>query len=200
MRQHELTELALILLAAGYSRRFGQNKLLYPVNGKPMYSYGLDTLKKAAGLLKVNCQVQVVTQYEQILEACISQGFPVYMNPAPDLGIASSMQVGLQHNLHKDACLFMVADQPGLTAGSVKELVDGFLLSEKGMGVCCFQEKMGNPCIFGSRYYPQLLKLSGDRGGKVLIRQYPEDVFYYQIRDPQELLDIDYSPELSGRS
>ena len=75
-----------------------------------MYSYGLDTLKKAAGLLKVNCQVQVVTQYEQILEACISQGFPVYMNPAPDLGIASSMQLGLQHNLHKDACLFMVAD------------------------------------------------------------------------------------------
>ena len=68
------------------------------------------------------------------------------------------------------------------------------------MGVCCFQEKMGNPCIFGSRYYPQLLKLSGDRGGKVLIRQYPEDVFNYQIRDPQELLDIDYSPELSGRS
>ena len=63
MRQHELTELALILLAAGYSRRFGQNKLLYPVNGKPMYSYGLDTLKKAAGLLKVNCQVQVVTQH-----------------------------------------------------------------------------------------------------------------------------------------
>ena len=48
MRQHELTELALILLADGYSRRFGQNKLLYPVNGKPMYSYGLDTLKKAA--------------------------------------------------------------------------------------------------------------------------------------------------------
>ena len=77
MRQHELTEIAFILLAAGYSRRFGQNKLLYPVNGKPMYSYGLDTLKKAAGLLKVNCQVQVVTQYEQILEACISHGFPV---------------------------------------------------------------------------------------------------------------------------
>ncbi|MFQ9157175.1 MAG: hypothetical protein ACLR5B_05925 [Blautia sp.] len=52
----------------------------------------------------------------------------------------------------------MVADQPGLTAGSVKELVDGFLLSEKGMGVCCFQEKMGNPCIFGSRYYPSAFK------------------------------------------
>jgi len=195
MRQYEQTKIALILLAAGYSRRFGQNKLLYPVNGQPMYKYGLDTLREAAQLLEVNCQVQVVTQYQQIREACSSQGIPVYINPDPDLGIASSMQIGLEHNLQMDACLFMVADQPRLTAESVKELVEGFLISEKGMGVACFQEKMGNPCIFGAKYFQQLLEISGDRGGKVLIRKYPEDVFYYQIKDPGELLDIDYSAE-----
>ena len=198
MRQHEQTELALILLAAGYSRRFGQNKLLYPVNGKPMYSFGLDTLKKAAGLLKVNCQVQVVTQYEQILETCNSQGLPAYMNPAPDLGIASSMQVGLQHNLHKDACLFMVADQPGLKSGSVKELVEGFLLSGKGMGVCCLQEKMGNPCIFGRKYYNELLSLEGDKGGKKVIMKHLDNTQIYEIEEGRELEDIDYCESIQS--
>ena len=31
----------LILLAAGSSRRFGGNKLLAPLNGKPLYTWGL---------------------------------------------------------------------------------------------------------------------------------------------------------------
>ena len=197
MEQHKEAKIALILLAAGFSRRFGQNKLLYPVNGKPMYKNGLDTLTEASGKLRACCQVQVVTQYPQIREACRCQEIPVYMNPEPDQGIASSMQVGLQHNLHMDACLFMVADQPGLTADSVRKLVEGFLVSGKGMGVTCFQEQMGNPCIFSKKYYRQLLKLSGDQGGKGLIRRYPEDVFCYQTQESKELLDIDFSTELT---
>ena len=35
----------LILLAAGNSKRFLENKLLYKINGKDMYMYILDTIK-----------------------------------------------------------------------------------------------------------------------------------------------------------
>ena len=34
----------LIFLAAGFSRRFGSNKLFYLMDGKPMYRHVLDRL------------------------------------------------------------------------------------------------------------------------------------------------------------
>ena len=36
--------IALIMLAAGNSRRFGGNKLLYEIDGNPMYRYILERL------------------------------------------------------------------------------------------------------------------------------------------------------------
>ena len=38
----------LILMAAGNSRRFGSNKLLYEWRGKKLYRYMLDALLEAA--------------------------------------------------------------------------------------------------------------------------------------------------------
>ena len=37
-------KIALIMLAAGNSRRFGRNKLLYEIEGKPMYRHILEKL------------------------------------------------------------------------------------------------------------------------------------------------------------
>ena len=39
-------KLGLIMLAAGNSRRFGSNKLLYGIDGMPMYRHILLELKK----------------------------------------------------------------------------------------------------------------------------------------------------------
>ena len=41
-------DIDLILLAAGNSRRFGSNKLLYEVDGKPMYAHMLEKLLSIA--------------------------------------------------------------------------------------------------------------------------------------------------------
>ena len=79
----------LILMAAGNSRRFGSNKLLYEWKGKKLYRYMLDALLEAAeelgknsgadtgsrevpdrerGSGKRDIRIRVVTQYKEILE------------------------------------------------------------------------------------------------------------------------------------
>lgn len=58
-------KIALIMLAAGNSRRFGSNKLLYEIDGKPMYRHILEKLMVVAELLEKN-------EYES-LERCEKQ-------------------------------------------------------------------------------------------------------------------------------
>ena len=45
--RYENMKIGMILLAAGYSRRFGSNKLLYEIEGRPMYLRTLDQLIQA---------------------------------------------------------------------------------------------------------------------------------------------------------
>lgn len=45
-------QIAFIYMASGFGTRYGSNKLLEPVEGKPLYCYGLETLVQAAGALR----------------------------------------------------------------------------------------------------------------------------------------------------
>ena len=55
-------KLGLIMLAAGNSRRFGSNKLLYSVDGMPMYRHILLELKKSEGGTGGNRDINVRSQ------------------------------------------------------------------------------------------------------------------------------------------
>lgn len=85
----------MILLAAGFSRRFGENKLLYPVKGKPMYLW---TMEKLEELQKEGFahSLVLVSQYEEILKEARRQGLTAVENPHSERGISSSLQIGLK--------------------------------------------------------------------------------------------------------
>ena len=181
---------ALVMLAAGNSRRFGSNKLLYEINGKPMYLWTLEKLKRAAEKME-GSEIVVVTQYQEIINKAIEMKIPVFVNPRPEDGISLSMRLGLECVKDTDACLFTVADQPWLTVETILRLIELFKKEQKGMACTIRDGKNGNPCIFSHRYYQELKEISGDRGGKLLIKKHPEDVAYLRIEDARELQDVD---------
>ena len=185
-------KLALIMLAAGNSRRFGSNKLIYEVDGMPMYLRTLRQLQKAAEKIS-DSRIILVTQMQQseIIEAAKEIGAEALINPQPERGISSSMQIGLESAKDADACLFTVSDQPWLTAETIIALYDAFQSENKGMACTVRGEKTGNPCIFSKKYYRELMEITGDKGGKQIIKRYPEDVTYLKISDERELQDVD---------
>lgn len=185
-------KLALIMLAAGNSRRFGSNKLMYQVEGKTMYRHVLEELQKAAAKMQ-NSRIVVVTQekFAEIIDAAKEIGAEALINPQPERGISSSMQIGLESAKDADACLFTVSDQPWLTAETIIALYDAFQSENKGMACTIRGEKTGNPCIFSKKYYRELMEITGDKGGKQIIKRYPEDVTYLKISDERELQDVD---------
>lgn len=187
-----------IILAAGNSSRFGDNKLLFPIRQKPMYRHiteHLYRLKKK----KMLEHIILVTQYEEIL-ADVRSAFPeltaVY-NPTPEQGISGSIQLGIlclrQINPDSEACLFTVADQPFLTEASVQTLLR--IRQARGTGIAAASNggQIGNPVIFSSAYYDELMQLHGDVGGKKVLLRHLDDTALCPVPD-EELKDID-TPE-----
>lgn len=182
--------LAIVMLAAGNSCRFGTNKLMYKINGRSMYLWTLEKVRRAAAVIPES-EIVVVTQYDEIAKTVIEMNIPVFINPHPEDGISLSLKIGLKCVSDTDACLFTVADQPWLTENTIVELIELFKREKKGMACTIQNGKTGNPCIFSQKYYQELCKISGDRGGKVLIKKYPEDVAYLEVRNARELQDVD---------
>jgi molybdenum cofactor cytidylyltransferase len=200
-------KIALILLAAGNSVRFGGNKLLSVYHGKRMYRHIVDQVERLAP--ETFAEKIVVSQYREILEDLAAEGYTVVKNPAPEQGISHSIHLGLDvvRFLRKDeneldvvsnrsetavdAVCFAVCDQPDLKAETLAGFIAGWKKSGKTIGCLSHDGIAGNPVIFDVRYVDELCALNGDIGGKRVLKAHPEEVYYHEITDGAELVDID---------
>ncbi len=183
-------KLGLIMLAAGNSRRFGSNKLLYEIEGKPMYLRMLEQLIKVKNHF-ISCNLTVITQYGEIGTKAEELGAQVLYNPHPERGISSSLKIGLAANQNADACLFTVTDQPWLTAETIIALLEHYRACDCQIACVSHNGKLGNPCVFSKKYYPELLNLEGDTGGKRVILSHRKEAVTLEIGDAKQLLDMD---------
>ena len=181
----EEPKIAVILEAAGNSSRFGSNKLLHIMDdGRPMIASILDAVRPLDVYKKV-----LVTQYDEV--ASMAPEFDVVMNDRPDLGISRSMQLGLAAAGDADAYMFCVCDQPGLTAATLERLIEAYKKGTAGIVSLSWKGKMCNPKIFSSRYKEELMKLSGDTGGRQIIASHKDDILLVEAVSEDEVKDID---------
>lgn len=61
--------------------------------------------------------------------------------------------------------MFVVADQPGLTADTVKKLINAGCDTGECASVKC-ENRMGNPVMFSATLLPELMELQRRRGRK----------------------------------
>ena len=205
--------LHLILMAAGNGRRYGGNKLLAEIAGKPMYRHVFDGLAAYWQSHAGECQVIVVSEYPEILEAAEAAGFIVVRNEQPDAGISLTIQLGIEAARQKlsltsagqttgEGAIFFTADQPFLRAETLTAFITAASRSEKpllsaaGMAVSG-QRLPGNPVFFDAIYFPELLQLTGDTGGRTVFRRHPLAADWFAV-DPAELRDIDQRAERSA--
>ncbi len=180
----------IVVLAAGLSKRYGGNKLLEErVGEEPLYEVTLDKLTQFSDCLRV-----VVTRFDEIEAAAEERGMLAVRNDAPELGISHSLHLGLQACLNRDPALrgilFMVCDQPYLKSETVERMLEvGF--SHPGSIVCASHAgERGNPVLWDSRYFGELQELTGDVGGRRIIKKYPERVRLVECGE-KELRDVD---------
>ena len=181
----------IIFLAAGQARRYGSNKLLADYCGKKLYRHALGALTEAAGT-RTDCTLTVVTCWQEIADACTSDGIRCISCPDSHLGISYSIRAGI-HSCEpltpEDYLCFSVADQPGLTPESIVRLLNA--ISEQPLTACLScGEQSGNPALFSAVLAEELCALEGDRGGKSVMRRHPERHWDIPCA-AEELVDVD---------
>ena len=98
-----------VILASGFSKRMGCNKLLLPVEGKAMIAHVFDAVRQ----VKFE-QTVVVTGFDSIAQLAVGHGFQAVDNDSPEIRTKPFGCVGGTEKRHnrQDGC-FLMAICPG---------------------------------------------------------------------------------------
>jgi molybdenum cofactor cytidylyltransferase len=187
------TPTAGIILAAGESTRFGEPKQLLRLCGRFLLEWVL-----TAALDSNLDRVVLVLGYEHerircsLVSTTAHPKCEILVNPDYRSGQSTSLKAGIFSIRHSfPSAMFLLGDQPLVDAAFINLLMKRFAASEKPICVPTHRGTRGNPTLFGSSFYPQLLKLAGDKGARDLIAGYPQQVLAVEITDPLVFLDVD---------
>ena len=210
---------SLIYLAAGNSRRFGKNKLLVEWNGRPLYEYGLNTLKEAVKD-RTDSEILLVSQYPNILQAH-PEVVCVY-SPKSTEGLSWSIRAGIECVLGREQkreqqqecrrlpdwqegdhwLLFLTADQPLVEKETIQNLLlqadnaERLTSGKTRIIRARYAGKEGSPVLFHASLIPELQQLSGDEGGRSVIRAHREEMAFVDVEEERQMADVDTVEDL----
>lgn len=179
---------AIVLLAAGGSRRMGRVKQLLPIQGKPLLRHVAEAVLAAA-----IGPVVVVLGAEGDRIIPVLDGLPIHpvVNPAWAEGLSTSLRFGLKAATSLspgiDAMMLCLADQPTVTPTHLKKMVER--LKE---GNCTAVASLAGdvwmpPILFDRSWFPKLQTVEGDVGARALLREHPENVATIPMRSVEDL-------------
>jgi molybdenum cofactor cytidylyltransferase len=185
---------ACLILAAGKSSRFGSSKMSHQL------ATGKTILETTVALYTdFFSSVSVVLNAQDsnlpILEAALD-GMDVRIIHCANAsqGLSQSLIAGLKCHLDSESILIGLGDMPYINKNTIAQLKSA--MTATNIAVPMFQHKAGNPVSFGQTFYPALLNLQGDEGGKPVRLSNPNLVHEVEVDDAAILLDIDTPEQL----
>lgn len=178
-----------VIMASGLGKRFGGNKLLEDLGGKPLVQWILDT---TSNLFEERI---VVTRSEEVKQLC--ERYPVKVILHSEPGRNDTVRLGLEQMAEQvSACFFIPADQPFISKNSFLNLLNAVKAQPEFIWRSAYQTRVGAPVCFPKRTFPELLTLPEGKGGSVVVKKYADAVRCVQVSEEAELEDIDTIEDL----
>jgi molybdenum cofactor cytidylyltransferase len=183
-----------IVLAAGMAARFGSPKQLLEIAGRTLVRRIAD---EACASRLDDVIVVVGWQADAVRAALDGSAARVVENPHYAAGQSTSVRAGLAAVADAAAgAMFLVADQPWLTAVTIDLLIDAYARTGGPVVVPVFGNRRGSPVIFSRAIFPELMALEGDTGGRPVIAAHAADVVEVPLADERPLIDVDTPHDL----
>ncbi|HEX8687156.1 MAG TPA: nucleotidyltransferase family protein, partial [Pyrinomonadaceae bacterium] len=182
-----------VVLAAGSSSRMGRPKQTLSYRGESL-------LRRAAlAALGAGCRpVVVVTGAYAGLSRRELDGLDVreVFNPLWETGMASSIRAGVDGLLGADAgvaaAVFLLCDQPHVTAEVVSGLVSAHRATGRPVVASAYGGGFGVPALFGRALFAELARLEGTAGAKQVIKRHTSEAHFLTLTGGE--VDVD-TPE-----
>jgi len=185
----------IIILAAGNSSRLGRAKQLLLKDGKTLINHTIEAAEKS-----VCRHVYLVTgAYKDLIHQNISSDKVIVLyNQEWEKGMSSSIDCGIREILQQgnrpDAVIFLLCDQPFISASLINDLVETHKESGKKIVNCDYGQAFGPPVLFHQSLFEELTMLQMSDGAKEIVRKYKSELSH--ILFPEGIIDIDYEDDV----
>jgi molybdenum cofactor cytidylyltransferase len=148
-----------LVLAAGSSSRLGEPKQLLPFRGTTLLGATLD-VGRQCGFAQL---LVTVGGAAADVQAAVDFGdAEVVENPEFGSGCGSSISAAIGRvDSASEGIVLMLGDQPGISAGTVRRLIDEGGTSQ--VAVCRYTDGRGHPFWFARSVFDELRALHGDK-------------------------------------
>jgi molybdenum cofactor cytidylyltransferase len=186
-----------VIPAAGHSRRMGQDKLLLPVEGRPVIARILEVLQSP----RIAQTVVVIRPGDEALRRAVeAAGGTPLVPPEPPAEMRQSVDFALrwlEQNARPcpdDAWLLSPADHPLLDSRVLAQLVARWEERRNAILIPTCGGRRGHPVIFPWKLAREAQSLPADVGLNQLVRQHAGNVVELETGNPAILMDLD-TPE-----
>ncbi len=194
-----LAHVGAVVLAAGAGSRFGGGKLLARIDGAPMLARVVATAREA-GLAPI---VVVVSPATADHAAALGiEPAEVVVNAEPELGVSSSVRLGLAALDAEAAALegaaILLGDQPLVRSAAVRSLVDALAEAAPPLDVVVARHAGGgspNPVALRRSAFGLATEAEGDRGLGPVLARHRERVLEVEV--PGRNPDVDTAADLA---
>ena len=175
-----------LVLAAGGSKRLGQPKQLLAFGDATLLDHTLATAR-ACGFDQLVCVIGGAA--DEIRTTVDLSGAVVVVNEEFGEGCSSSIAAALGAvDERTDVLVLLLGDQPGVTPGTVRTLLDG--RGDAPMAVCSYDDGRSHPFAFARSMFGELADMHGDKAVWKLLEHHGDDVAEVPIAGPVPL-DVD---------
>lgn len=186
-----------VLLAAGFSVRFGSIKL------KAALPDGNTILKKTFNnLLQVTENILVIGRSD-LLEQGVYDFIPASHRPFLFLcddarfGMGHTLACGIRHIPSAwQSAMICLGDMPFVRQDTLTRLLTAG--RPQHIVIPRYQSARGHPVIFGRYFFPELQLCQGDSGARHVLQAHPDSIIELDTDDPGILQDIDTPQALAA--
>lgn len=184
-----VTAVAPIILAAGDSTRMGYPKAILPLGHDTFITRILRTLKE----VELPKPIVVLGRAASIIRPEIAD-WPadIKINPDPDRGQLSSIQLALSHiNPECVGGMIWPVDQPSISEDVIRRLIQLFVSSEAMIAFPMHGDKNGHPAIFHRDLFKEFMEALPKEGPKTILTRYKHAWAILPTEEPACIQDID---------